>query len=76
MPGGLSAALKRIAQTPFRTLIPGHGAPMTPVQFGIYHTAFDALITCSASTRAEAECAAGWTAINHLAIPSEGPAHP
>jgi len=59
---GWSAALKRVAATPFKTLIPGHGAPTTRVQFAIYRTAFDAMIACSASTRSETECASDWTA--------------
>lgn len=57
---GWSRALARIEQASFTTLIPGHGGPMTRVQFHTYRTAFDALLACSASARDAAECAAGW----------------
>lgn len=60
-PVGWSKALAAIASVPFKTLIPGHGAPMTPAQFGTYRNAFDALIVCSASTRESDACAAEWT---------------
>jgi glyoxylase-like metal-dependent hydrolase (beta-lactamase superfamily II) len=59
-PVGWSAALAQIAQTPFKVAIPGHGGPMTPAQFATYRTAFDAMITCAASSRDAAECAADW----------------
>jgi glyoxylase-like metal-dependent hydrolase (beta-lactamase superfamily II) len=58
---GWSKALAQIARVPFKTVIPGHGGPMTRVQFGTYRTAFDALLACSASARDAAECAADWT---------------
>lgn len=59
-PEGWSAALTRIANTPFKIAIPGHGGPMTPTQFAAYRTAFDAMIACSASAKDAAECAADW----------------
>jgi glyoxylase-like metal-dependent hydrolase (beta-lactamase superfamily II) len=61
-PGGWRAALGAIWATPFRLLVPGHGAPMTRDQFAAYRTAFDQLIDCADSARGKAECAAAWTA--------------
>jgi len=70
---GWSAALARIAGTPFRTLIPGHGGAMTRAEFAVYRRAFDALIACSASSRDVDECAAGW-AQAVAALPGADPA--
>ena len=71
-PAGWSTALARIAQTPFHIVVPGHGLPMTRGQFGVYRTAFDALIACSASSREAGDCAADWSrAVQHL--PGAGP---
>jgi glyoxylase-like metal-dependent hydrolase (beta-lactamase superfamily II) len=58
---GWEAALDRVWSTPFTTVIPGHGAPMTRAQFGAYRTAFKALADCAASKRDKADCAAAWT---------------
>ena len=71
-PAGWSAALTRIARTPFRTLVPGHGMPMTRLQFGVYRKAFEALIACSASPRDAGECAADWSK-SVEALPGAGP---
>jgi glyoxylase-like metal-dependent hydrolase (beta-lactamase superfamily II) len=71
-PAGWSKALGAIQKTGFTTIIPGHGAPMNRVQFGIYRKAFDDFIACAASTRDEKDCAAGWTkAVS--ALPGAGP---
>lgn len=59
-PEGWRAALARIANTPFRTVLPGHGGPMTPTQFAMYRTAFNAMIACSASSRDASDCAVDW----------------
>ncbi len=59
-PEGWRAALDAVWETPFEIAIPGHGAPMTRVQFNTYRTAFGAFIDCAASA-AEAEvCAERW----------------
>jgi glyoxylase-like metal-dependent hydrolase (beta-lactamase superfamily II) len=71
-PVGWSAALARIAKTPFRILVPGHGLPMTRIQFGVYRTAFDALIACSASPRDAGACAADWSSAVQV-LPGAGP---
>ena len=60
-PAGWSAALDQVAATPFATLIPGHGAPMTRAQFDIYRSAFHDVVACAASSRDKADCAAAWT---------------
>ncbi len=60
-PAGWSKALGQIEATPFATIIPGHGGPISRAQFGIYRKAFDDLIACSASARDEKVCAADWT---------------
>ena len=59
-PAGWSAALARIAATPFRVLIPGHGQPMTRTQFALYRHAFTAVIDCANGARPAADCAADW----------------
>jgi glyoxylase-like metal-dependent hydrolase (beta-lactamase superfamily II) len=58
---GWSQALAAIDKTPFKSVLPGHGAVMTRTQFRTHRKAFNALITCSASTRDANECAADWT---------------
>jgi len=60
-PQGWIAALTRIWETPFKTVVPGHGMPMTRTQFATYRMAFSALIACSDSDRTKAACAADWT---------------
>ncbi|MBV9930827.1 MAG: MBL fold metallo-hydrolase [Alphaproteobacteria bacterium] len=59
-PDGWRKALGDIARTPFTTLFPGHGAPMTHGQFDLWRRAFDNLLDCSASARADDDCKAGW----------------
>lgn len=57
---GWSKALAQVSATAFKTVLPGHGAPMTRKDFSTYRTAFDGLITCSASSRDAKDCAAEW----------------
>ncbi|MEI9885333.1 MAG: MBL fold metallo-hydrolase [Rhizomicrobium sp.] len=71
-PQGWSRALARIARTPFRILLPGHGGPMTRAQFATYRQAFDGFIACAASPRDAAVCAADWTK-SVAALPGAGP---
>lgn len=73
-PAGWSAALARIAATPFTTLIPGHGMPMTRGQFGTYRKAFDAFVACAASPREASACAADWAG-SVAALPGADPAN-
>lgn len=60
-PEGWRTALAAVWATPFKILVPGHGAPMTRDQFALYRAAFDRLIDCADSARGKAECAADWT---------------
>lgn len=60
-PAGWQAALGEVSLAPFELAIPGHGAPMTRVQFLQDRSAFDAFIDCSNSVRPGKECAARWS---------------
>jgi glyoxylase-like metal-dependent hydrolase (beta-lactamase superfamily II) len=57
---GWKSGLDQVRATPFETLIPGHGKPMTRTEFDQYRAAFDGLIDCSGSDQDKAICAAGW----------------
>jgi glyoxylase-like metal-dependent hydrolase (beta-lactamase superfamily II) len=59
-PEGWRRALDRLVATPFVTLVPGHGEPMTRPQFLLWRTAFDNLLDCAASDRGKEACIAGW----------------
>src|SRR5690348_1585824 len=59
-PDGWSKALGQIAAVPFRTLIPGHGAPMTRGDFIAWRTAYDRFVACGRSEAEEKDCVAGW----------------
>lgn len=72
-PQGWRAALDQVWATPFRTAIPGHGAPMTRAQFGLYRMAFNAVVDCAASPTSKTECAAAWAdAVAPLLGPDPG----
>jgi glyoxylase-like metal-dependent hydrolase (beta-lactamase superfamily II) len=59
-PARWNNALGDLARTDFKTLIPGHGAPMSRGQFATYRTAYTNLLACAASDKAKAVCAEGW----------------
>jgi glyoxylase-like metal-dependent hydrolase (beta-lactamase superfamily II) len=59
-PDGWKKALGEIAATPFSTLIPGHGEPMTRAQFLRWKGAFDRFVDCGRSARMKEECVAQW----------------
>src|SRR4051812_25205852 len=59
-PQGWRRALDRIAALPFATLIPGHGEPMSRVQFLAWRRAYDNFVDCGASERPRADCIGGW----------------
>ena len=59
-PDGWRKALDEIARTPFKTLIPGHGSPMTRADFLEWRAAFGNFVDCGRSTAPVAECVAGW----------------
>ena len=54
------AELDAVWETPFRTVIPGHGTPMNREQFGAWRAAFGAFIDCVNSDTEAAQCASGW----------------
>lgn len=58
---GWRSALDTIAATPFETLIPGHGDPMTRSQFMEWRGAFVNLLDCAAGDAPNEACVAGWT---------------
>ena len=59
-PDGWKKALEQIAATPFATLIPGHGAPMSRAQFLQWKGSFEAFVDCGRSPRPKEDCVAGW----------------
>ena len=59
-PDGWRKALDEIGKVPFRTLVPGHGAPMTRAEFLRWKQAFGNLVDCGRSTKPVAECVGGW----------------
>ncbi len=59
-PEGWRRALDRIAETPFDTLIPGHGESMNRAQFLVWRAAFDNLLDCGGSTRTRQQCIDLW----------------
>jgi len=71
---GWRRALGEIARRPFATLFPGHGAPMSHAQFDRWRAAFDNLLDCSASARADADCKAGWMRDAAAFVQGEDPA--
>lgn len=61
-PSRWSAALAVVADTPFETLVPGHGAPMSRSDVQVYRRAFNALMTCAASKEDDQRCIDRWVA--------------
>jgi glyoxylase-like metal-dependent hydrolase (beta-lactamase superfamily II) len=53
-------ALARLDEIDFRTLIPGHGAPISRKDFEMYRLAFGRLLECAASDTAKATCTDHW----------------
>jgi glyoxylase-like metal-dependent hydrolase (beta-lactamase superfamily II) len=54
------ASLDEVWATPFDTAIPGHGRPMTRVQFDGYRQAYGLFVSCVQSSAAPAQCSKGW----------------
>jgi glyoxylase-like metal-dependent hydrolase (beta-lactamase superfamily II) len=59
-PDGWAKALKDIAGTPFRTLIPGHGEPMNRRDFLQWKMAYDNFVACGYSDAPLKNCVGGW----------------
>jgi glyoxylase-like metal-dependent hydrolase (beta-lactamase superfamily II) len=60
-PEGWRATLGRIAAVPWRTLVPGHGAPMDRAAFSRWRTAFGNLLDCAGGAAPRQACIDGWT---------------
>ena len=71
-PDGWKKALREVEAMQFVTLIPGHGAPMSRVQFLTWKSAFDNFVDCGLSARPKEECVTGW---KRDAAPFIDPAH-
>ena len=54
------ASLDDVWETPFDVAIPGHGRPMTRLQFDSYRQAYGAFVSCAQSSAAPAQCSRGW----------------
>jgi glyoxylase-like metal-dependent hydrolase (beta-lactamase superfamily II) len=72
-PEGWWEALTALAETPFVTLVPGHGAPMTKPQFLQWRTAFGNLLDCAVTDRDKEACIAGWKRDAAAFIPAGDP---
>lgn len=59
-PRAWQEALAKIAKVDFERLVPGHGPVMTRAQFAQYRKAYDELLACAASSKANGECVSGW----------------
>ncbi len=64
------AALGSLAAVDFKTLVPGHGAPMTRADFATYRHAFDRLLDCAAGKNTKQVCIDGWMHDADSLIPS------
>ncbi|MET0232977.1 MAG: MBL fold metallo-hydrolase [Rhodanobacteraceae bacterium] len=53
-------ALAQLERVEFKTLIPGHGAPMSRKNFATYRSAFGNLLDCAASDAPKATCRENW----------------
>jgi glyoxylase-like metal-dependent hydrolase (beta-lactamase superfamily II) len=59
-PARWKISLDDVSRTPFKTLVPGHGAPMQRAQFERYRRAYARLIDCAASDSNKTLCIDGW----------------
>jgi glyoxylase-like metal-dependent hydrolase (beta-lactamase superfamily II) len=69
-PEGWRKALDRIAATPFTTLVPGHGDPMSHAQFETWRRAYSRLLDCAGSSRTRDDCVAQWKSDAAAFIPA------
>ncbi len=70
-PAGWSLALARLAERPFRVLVPGHGPPMGRTEFARWRAGFDRLLACAASDATDAACIEGWVSDLGPLLPGE-----
>lgn len=57
---GWAKALDDVAKVPFKTLIPGHGDPMSKADFLQWRAAYNNLLACARSAADKKQCIAGW----------------
>jgi glyoxylase-like metal-dependent hydrolase (beta-lactamase superfamily II) len=69
-PAHWRTALGSLAAVDFKTLVPGHGAPMTRAEFATYRQAFDQLLDCAAGKDAKQKCVDGWMRDAQTLIPT------
>jgi len=73
-PDGWRRALGDVAAARPRLIVPGHGAPMTPAEFGVWRAAFGRLLDCAQGSGDAAACADGWVRdLGALLPPDEAP---
>ncbi|WP_347259542.1 MBL fold metallo-hydrolase [Rudaea sp.] len=61
-PARWKSALADLGRVPFKTLVPGHGAPLQRAQFEVYRRGYGNLLDCAASGRDRNACIDGWLA--------------
>ena len=61
-PAHWRSALAELAHADFKTLVPGHGAPMSRAQFETYRKAYTNLLACASSDKNKTACIDGWIA--------------
>jgi len=59
-PAHWKTALDDLDHANFKQLIPGHGAPMSHAEFGVYRKAFSNFVACGAGKQDKAVCIDGW----------------
>lgn len=59
-PSRWRSVLADLPKTDFRTLIPGHGKPMSRAQFNDYRRGFNELLSCAESDAAIEQCSDQW----------------
>lgn len=59
-PDGWKNAMDAVWSTPFTTVIPGHGKPMTREQYDTYRKGFAPFIDCVRSSADASQCSAAW----------------
>ncbi|HEX7914810.1 MBL fold metallo-hydrolase [Rudaea sp.] len=61
-PARWQSALADLDRVQFKTLVPGHGAPMQRTQFAVYRHAYANLLACAATDKDKNACIDGWLA--------------
>jgi glyoxylase-like metal-dependent hydrolase (beta-lactamase superfamily II) len=72
-PSGWQAALTALSKVDFKTLVPGHGPPLTRTEFETYRAAFGGLVACAASDRTRDACIDDWTRAEAPLVKDEDP---